>query len=372
MKKRIAFLLAIAMLFSLAACGDAASSVESAEPAVTETPSPTSEPTPEPTPTPEPEISSVSEAEPEPAGFINPLTGQPTEVDISAYRPFVAMLNTVEQALPQSSCGLADMLFEIPEEGGITRVMGVYQDLTDIGTIGTIRSTREYYLYLAMGLDAIVLHAGCSTTAVDLLRETGYDTLNFMSHGSLYWRDSDRQQNVGTEHSLYTSSENILGYLDSTPSFRALHEDGFSYPFTFTEDGTPAEGEPAVDITVPFSYYKTTEFVYDESSGLYNVFAYGEPYMDDTTDTQVTVTNVIVIPTTQTTIEDNSDGLQRFDLSSGTGYYACGGKYIPIHWEKGDTFECIRFSHTDGTPLDLGVGRSYICICDTSRDYSFQ
>lgn len=369
MKKCIAMLLAMAMLFGLTACGDAASSAESAEPtaAQTQTPAPTPEPTPEPTPTPESEVSSVEE--PEPVGFTNPLTGEPTEEDISAYRPFVAMLNTIEQALPQSSCGLADMLFEIPEEGGITRVMGVYQDLTDIGTIGTIRSTREYYLYLAMGLDAIVLHAGCSTTATELLEETGYNTLDFMSHGSLYWRDSDRQQNVGTEHSLYTSSENILGYLDDTPSFRALHEDGFSYPFTFTENGTPTDGDSATNITVPFSSYKQTQFSYDEASGLYDVFAYGEPYMDDTTDTQVAVTSVIVIPTTQTTIEE---GLQRFDLSSGTGYYACGGKYIPIHWEKGDTYECLRFSHTDGTPLDLGVGRSYICICSSDCDYSFE
>lgn len=368
MKRYIAILLSIAMLFSLAACGNAASSVESlVEPSATATPTPTPEPTPEPTPTPEPEISSVEE--PEPVGFTNPLTGEDTEEDISAYRPFVAMLNTVEQALPQSSCGLADMLFEIPEEGGITRVMGVYQDITGIGNIGTIRSTREYYLYLAMGLDAIMIHAGCSTTATNILNETGYNTLDFMSHGGLYWRDSYRQENVGTEHSLYTSSDNLLGYLDDTPSFRTLHEDGFSYPFTFTEDGTPAEGEAATDITVPFSSYKKTQFVYDEASGLYNVFAYGDPYMDDTTDTQVAVTNVIVIPTTQTTIEE---GLQRFDLSGGTGYFACGGKYIPIRWDKGDTYDCLRFSHTDGTPLDLGVGRSYICICGTDCAFDFQ
>lgn len=370
MKKRIALLLAAAMLFSLAACGDAASSAESQlEISAAPTPAPTPTPTPEPTPTPAPEISSVTE--PDPVGFTNPLTGEATEEDISAYRPFVAMLNTVEQALPQSSCGLADMLFEIPEEGGVTRVMGVYQDITGIGNIGTIRSTREYYLHLAMGLDAIMVHAGCSYTATNLLEETGYNTLDFMSHGGLYWRDNARQENVGTEHSLYTSSENLLGYLDENPSFRALHEDGFSYPFTFTEDGTPAEGEAATDISVPFSSYKQTQFVYDEASGLYSVFAYGEPYVDDTTDTQVAVTNVIVIPTTQTTLPGD-DGLQQFDLSSGTGYYACGGKYIPIHWEKGDTYECLRFSHTDGTPLDLGIGRSYICICNTSCAFEFK
>lgn len=371
MKKTIALLLAFAMLFSLAACGNSTPSNEASEEisVAEQTSAPTAAPSPSPTKTPEPTEDSASELEPAGPLYTNPLTGEATETDISANRPFAAMLNTIEQALPQSSCGMADMLVEMPEEGGITRVMALYQNLEDIGNIGTIRSTREYYLYLAMGLDAIMLHAGCSTTATELLEETGYDTLDFMSYGGLYWRDSYRMENVGTEHSLYTSSENVLNYLNEHPNFRSLHEEGFSYPFTFAEDGTPRNGESAVDINVSFSGYKQTRFVYDKAAGVYNVFAYGDPYMDDSTDTQVTVTNVIVIPTKQTTIEE---GLQRFDLTSGTGYYACGGKYVPIQWEKGDTFDSLRFSNADGTPLELGVGRSYICILDTSRTIDVQ
>lgn len=379
MKKVISLLLSALLLLSTAACGASNLPPESQEPlsVVSEAPEPTPEPTatpspaPEPTPEPTPvsEPSSAEEAAPA-LGFTNPLTGEPTETDISANRPIVAMLNTIKQALPQSSCGMADMLYEIPEEGGITRVMAVYQDITDIGNIGTIRSTREYYLFLAMGLDAIMIHAGCSDSATAILEETGYGTLDFMSHGSLYWRDAYRRDNVGTEHSLYTSSDNIQNYLADTTSIRTVHEEGFSYPYTFTEDGTPVDGEPAREISVSFSGYKQTDFVYDEATKTYSVFAYGDPYVDDTTDTQVAVTNVIVIPTKQSTKEGSS--LQEFDLSSGTGYYACGGQYIPITWEKGDTYECLRFYRADGTPLDLGVGTSYICICGLDRPISFQ
>lgn len=376
MRKYLSLLLAAAMLLSLAACGTSEPSLSAQEASAAETavPTPAEPPEATPAPTPEPEESSTEEplsvVEEAPAPFTNPLTGEPTETDISANRPVTAMLNTIKQALPQSGNSAADMLIEVPEEGGITRVMGIYQDLTDVGNIGTIRSTREYYLYLTMGLDAILVHAGCSDTAIELLDETGYETLDFMSHGSLYWRDSWRKENVATEHSLYTSSDKIQSYLADTTSIRTQHEEGFSYPFTFTADGTPQEGQSAVDVSVSFSSYKQTEFLYDEETGLYNVLAYGEPYMDETTDTQVAVTNVIIIPTTQTTIGDTT--LQRFDLSSGEGYFACGGKYVPIRWEKGDTFECLRFFHTDGTPLDLGVGKSYICICGSDRPISFE
>ncbi len=46
------------------------------------------------------------------------------------------MLNTLKKAMPQSGCGSADMLIEIPEEGGITRVMAVFQDPTGVGNLG--------------------------------------------------------------------------------------------------------------------------------------------------------------------------------------------------------------------------------------------
>ena len=61
--------------------------------------------------------------------YINPLTGEGSEVDYSNKRPVAVMLNTIKQALPQSGNSKADILIEMAEEGGITRVMGIYQDI---------------------------------------------------------------------------------------------------------------------------------------------------------------------------------------------------------------------------------------------------
>ena len=356
MKKWIALLMALAMVFGLAACGNQAEDTPEEQPPVVEEPAESAEPEPEP--------------EPEPApAFTNPLTGEASETDISANRPLAVMLNTLQKALPQSGCGSADMLIEIPEEGGITRIMAVFQDPTGVGNLGTIRSTREYFVYMAMGLDAMLAHCGTSTTAKEVLQSTGYATLDQMSHGDLYWRDADRKASLGTEHSMYTSSDNIQAYL-AQGDFRSTHEDGFTSPYTFAEDGTPAGGQSAQEINVSFSGYKDTRFVYDPASKTYSVYAFDEPYVDANTGDQVAVTNVIVIPTRQSTKADGV--LQEFDLSSGTGYYACGGQYVEINWEKGDMSNPMTFTHTDGTPLDLGVGSTYLCICDTSRPIDFQ
>lgn len=385
MKKCTAFILALCMVFSIAACGTEESVLSaSSEKEIVSVPEETAapaEPTAEPEPEPMQEETSAEEAvvseEPEmeasveePVGFYNPLTGEATETDISGNRPYAAMLNTIKQALPQSSNSQADMLIEATEEGGITRVMGIYQDLSGIGNIGTIRSTREYFVYLAMGLDALLIHAGCSVTADEELDEHDYATVNFLgSASSAFWRDQWRKENIASEHSLYTSAENVQNFTAKN-GYRTTHEDGFQQPYEFTEDGTPENGQSALELSAEFSSYKTTKFVYDEETKTYQVFAYGEAYMDEATDAQVTVTNVVIIPTEQTDV--GVDGLQRFDLSEGTGYYACGGKYIPIRWEKGGEEAPLCFYHEDGSLLKLGVGKTYICILGDDRPVSIQ
>ena len=35
-------------------------------------------------------------------------------------------------------------------------------------------------------------------------------------------------------------------------------------------------------------------------------------------------------------------------------------------------YDPMTFTNTDGTPLNLGVGKTYICICDTDRPIDFQ
>lgn len=367
MKKWIALLLSFAMLFALGACGSGQTEPETSE---EEEPLPVVEDgsTVEETPAdePEPPVEEESTA----AGFTNPLTGEATETDLSANRPVAVMLNTLKKALPQSGTSDADVFIEVTEEGGITRVMAMFQDLTGVGNIGTVRSTREYFSFLAMGYDAIFCHCGGSEFGINALERNNYTSLNQFYYGDLYWRDSYRKENVGYEHSLYTSGENLSNFLAQTTKIRTTHEEGYTSPFAFTADGTPAGGQSANQVDVSFSGYKQTHFTYDEATGKYNVsFFEGEPYMDANTDTQVAVTNVIVVVTQQTTKPDGQR--QEYDLSSGTGYFACGGQYIPICWAKGGETDPLTFTNTDGTPLELGVGTSYICIVDDDRPVDF-
>lgn len=317
----------------------------------------------------EPPLASDDEGELPPAeevyaGPTNPLTGLPVSEDYENARPVAIMVNNLKGALPQLGVSEADIIYEVLAEGGITRMLAVYQDPSNVGSIGSVRSSRPYYLELALGLDAVYLHAGGSPDAYNKIKEwnvTALDCVRGGYEGTLYWRDSERRKNLGYEHSVITSGETIAecfaGY-----SFRKEHEADYKYEMTFVEDGTPAQGESAQSVTVPFSSYKTGLFTYDEESGRYLIEEYGKPYVDGNSGAQVSCTNLLILETRCAQIAGDDAGRISVDLNGGAGWYACGGKYVPISWEKDAPYGQLRYFTSDGQPLALQQGNSYVCI----------
>lgn len=365
MKKSL-FLLCLAALLLLSACGGTAAS-GTASPAPSATLQPTQEPSPSPS----------AEPSPTPAytGARNPLTGMPIADKWANSRPIAVMLNNLKAALPQYGVAQADIIYEVLAEGGITRMLGVFQTVEGVGNIGSVRSARTYYLELALGHDAVFLHAGGSPDAYSKIKSwsvTALDCVNGPYEGTLYWRDRNRIKTAGYEHSVFTSGSKILS-LFPTYSFRQEHAAGYVYRMAFLDDGTPAGGKDAQKITVPFSYYKTGVFRYDPQSGLYLVQEYGRDYVDGNTGQQVGVTNVIVLKTACSVIPGDSAGRLTVDLTgSGSGWYACGGKLVPIRWSKADRNSQFLYTTADGSPLSLGRGRSYVNIIPLKNEITVQ
>ena len=61
-------------------------------------------------------------------------------------------------------------------------------------------------------------------------------------------------------------------------------------------------------------------------------------------------------------------GHMEVDLTgSGSGYYACGGKIIPIQWSKPDRNSPFTYTDESGQPIVLGRGSSYVNIIPNSE-----
>ncbi|WP_297232724.1 DUF3048 domain-containing protein [uncultured Flavonifractor sp.] len=359
-KKLLPLLLTLPLLLS--ACGG--------------TPEPEDSASPSPSPVPTVEVATPS---PTPYdGPVNPLTGLPIGEEWINRRPVAIMLNNLKQALPQLGQSQADIIYEIPAEGGITRMVGVYQSLEDVGTIGSIRSARPYYLEVALGHDAIFLHAGGSEDAYSKISQWGVTALDAVrgpylgkTEGSnLMWRDPVRRQTYSLEHTVVTTGKTITDLLP-TYNIRLDHKEGYTYEMEFSEDGTPADGVTANQITVPVSTYKTGRFVYNEDTGKYGVEEYGSPYIDGNTQEQVEVTNVVIL---KTACRNTGDYLGHItvDLSSGgRGYFACGGKITDLTWSKQYPNGQFHYTDSNGDPITFGVGTTYVCVVPTDCDVSF-
>jgi len=370
-KKFFAIMLALLMLLSMAAC-----SAPEEVPAPTPTPTPTTTPAPTPAPTPTPTPEPTPEPTPTPYnGPVNPLTGEPVAEDVSRVRPIAVMLNNIREAQPQQGNSQADIIYEVIAEGGITRMLGVYQSVESVEVLGSVRSARRYYIELALGHDAVFVHAGGSEEAYSDLSSWDVDYIDGVrGHysyipGGVFYRDQYRigdGKKFAYEHSLMTSGERIMEALEYYDIRTEMKED-FDLGLSFTDDGTPAEGVSAKVITVPFSDYKTGVFNYDEETGLYMVEEYGQPYIDGNDGSQVSVTNVITL---QISCYNSGDsyGHMVVTLDSGSGWYASGGKMIPIKWEKGSKYAPFKYYTEDGSPLELGRGKTYVSLIPLSQE----
>lgn len=298
--------------------------------------------------------------------YTNPLTGLGTEEDLSDYKPYAVMLNNIKKATPQVGLSQADMIFEIPVEGNITRLMGIYQSFKDAEVIGSIRSARPYFIDIARSFDAIYIHAGGSDDAYKSLKSSGLTYIDGVNGtGATFFRDQNRVETMGTEHSLMLDVPTVEPYLTGK-QISLRHSEGYTAGFTFAEPENRT-GWPATDVEVVFNSSKSTFFEYDSATKQYLVSQYDKPMTDGATDGQLAVRNVIVLKVRISRIPGDSENRLRATLTgSGNGTYMCDGIYQQITWSRASDTAQFVFTDENGEELKLAPGVTYFAIVPSS------
>lgn len=353
MKRLIALMLTLTLL--LCGCG------AKGEPAVTEAPVAVPETTAAPTAEPTTEPTTVPTTEPAPV-YVNPLNGEILDAPFTG-RIFANTVSNLADNIPHVGVVKADMLIECyVNMDSVVRCLALFTDIDSVDAIGSTRSTRPMFNAIAQHYDLILSHAGGSDQALKDAKDRGVENFNIdawavASTGASY---RDKERKGAYENTLYGIGSGIKAYAEAQGYPMTLERD---YGFSFTDDGTPAEGVEAKDISITLTYKKAkkeTRMVYDESTGKYAFNQYGQVMTDLKTEEVEAFRNVIVMYADITTtgiyhIADFSAG--------GTGYFACGGKLIPITWSCAGDKEPFRFFTESGEPLELGRGNTYMAIC---------
>lgn len=297
--------------------------------------------------------------------YKNPLTGVSDITKEKAYdRPVAIMINNISIAQPvQAGLNKADIIYETEVEGGITRLLAVYQDVSKVGTIGTIRSARYDYIDLAAGHNAVYVHHG----------QDDYHATPHFNVVDRFVADSNNSgarlsNGLASEHTLYAYGDKLWNCIKDKIDV-TLNSAPPTW-VTFAEDDAPVTlGNAANEVTVPFSgSYKTT-LKYDPDKGTYTRYFNGTLRTDYVTKETTEVKNVFVLSTSITNYPGCTDGKghKKIDLTSGTGYYCTNGTYTQINWKKGAASNSFEFTNTDGSELIVNQGKSWVCIADKTR-----
>lgn len=313
--------------------------------------------------------------EPEVSPYKNPLTGLPTTQALYNNRPVAIMINNIHLAMPQMGISKADIIYEVLEEGGITRLMALFQDYATLPETGSIRSARDYFVDLSDAHNAMYVHCGGSTYAKKVIAERKTEDIDAMYNANFY-RSKERAKTMAFEHTLMITGEGLASDVKTLGYKTTI--DTNAQPLKFKDADSDIQGSSAKHIDVPFSLalsskpYALSTLDYDEKSKVYLKGQYETTHIDGGTGEQLSFKNVIVLECEQHVIA--GDPLHCLSVNftgSGKGYYATNGVIKPIKWVKSSRTSSYTLLEEDGsTALILNPGKSYIAIVPSGTTIS--
>ncbi len=298
--------------------------------------------------------------------YIDPLTGTAVTKEEAERRPVAIMLNNIAVALPQQNIGAADILYECQVEGYLTRLMGIFNDYADLDAIGSVRSSREYYIDFAANHDAIYVHAGGSEEAYRNLKSrkiNNIDAVNDYTVSGYFYRDPNRLGRMGYEHTLVIDGDKLDGAI-AAKKYRTSYANSFDNPLQFVGEGQKinlVNGTKAKQLTVKFGAH-TTQFVYNASKNLYMRWQNSEKHIDGVTGEHLGFENVIVLFCPYTLTQDDYHHIEVTTTGKGKGYYLTGGKKVDIQWSKASGDAQVKLYYASGNALTLTPGKTNIEI----------
>ncbi|MGG4036246.1 DUF3048 domain-containing protein [Paenibacillus cisolokensis] len=340
-----------------------------------------------------PAQSEPQEEKPAAPAFTAPLTGLGIEEEAKE-RPIAVMINNFSAARPQSGLSHADMIWEILAEGGITRLVAIFQSESFDEPIGPIRSIRPYLIEIGESYRAVLAHAGGSTDAYAILqnKQAGKAYLDEITNaGSYFWRDSSRK----APHNLYSNLEKLRegadkkGYkADKRPPMFYFEElsqkaaaDAESSSVTEGGAGTAGSADnagstdtagstetaPATSVDIRFLLKDyVVSYAYDAQEGVYKRSINGKPHIDLNTGEALEAANLVVLGADHQ-VYDNVGRLKINLDKGGEALLIRGGEAVRARWERLDGV--IRIMK-DGAELPFAPGKTFYHIVPNSPSFA--
>ena len=294
-----------------------------------------------------------------------PLTGLPAPGNQVPQRPAVsAKIDNYSAARPQSGLEAADIIFEEPVEGGITRFNAFFQ-CQNSDKIGPIRSARQIDIGInSMFNNAGLAHIGGIDPVLQNITASGIPNLDLGNYGNSFVRDNSRY----APYNAYTSTAQLYALVPNqhTPPNPV-----------YTYSTTVPSGTVVTSFNANFSFEANVTWSWDAASGTWLRF-YNETTPDKQLDGKQNNAVNVIVQTIHTTlgpwVENSGGGLEvQAELwnTSGPAKIFRNGVMIEGTWSRGDKSSPTVFKDAKGKVIAMNPGRTWVELFPDTSQFSF-
>lgn len=291
-----------------------------------------------------------------------PLTGLPAPGGHVPARPALAVkVENLPQARPQTGLSDADVVYEEPVEGGITRFIVIYQ-CHDASRIEPIRSGRliDPDIVRQYGAHPLFAYAGAIGPVVTKVDASSLvDVGIYRAPLSAYWRDPDRS----APHNLVSDTAVLYAAGAAQHAPQVAPAPVFQY-------GTLPDHAPAASVNINY-LFSDLDWTWSARLGEWvrSYVGAGPATMGEGGDiatTNVVVMKVVMYPSPY--VED-ATGIHENELvltGSGPAQIFRDGAVITGKWVRPNLNDDTRFLDAAGHPIPLQPGRTWVELVPTT------
>jgi hypothetical protein len=261
---------------------------------------------------------------------------------------------------PQQGLEGADLVFDIPVEGGISRLLAFYQSRLP-SDIGPVRSVREVDPKLLAPFGALIAHSGGVDAVVASVRDVAVDVGQSVLGAVAYRRAPDRPP----PYDLMLDPVALL----------ATAEDAGGAGEAWLSFGDVPIGDPAFTVEINSSNVHQVTYGYSDVDGGYLRFHRSQPHLA-AGGHQIVVANVVVLVVEQReTGRTDTSGAPVPDfevLGSGPAVVFRDGVALMGRWERGRLTDFFRLFDSSGMQIGLAPGSTWIHLVPEGRTYEWR
>jgi hypothetical protein len=276
-------------------------------------------------------------------------------------RPVGVMLAGDPINRPMSGFSKADMVWELPVlTSNVTRLLAVYQ-CGEPNDIGSVRSARHDYLFLADGVDAIVGHWGGSYHALNRIAAGEFQTLNALTnpHNAYF-----RKNHLPAPYNGFTTYDRLWNAVVKLGYRTVTKFEGYE----FKDDAPQGERGAGGTLTIAWPGAFRVHYEYDPATNRYVRFWAGTKQVDFE-DKEPVQPSVVAIMRAANNLANGPGGYNDVGIE-GEGaleVYQDGG-VINGMWTKNpkDPKDPVHFLNEQGQPITFTRGQLWVMTPDTS------